>query len=155
MEITEADVGPEIYSLVQQAIAQRATIDNVVLSAADLIQNARQELTDGSLFLARLSQQVEAEMRRTRAEAINGMTFELACVMESIANKDLQFQLYAIREWNTSYANALANATDRRTVLPMYVQPTVWDDFMATNNNLLTLSRSGGFPFLKKLELHV
>lgn len=160
MEINEADVGPAIYSMLMLAIAQRVKgeskykvlIENANLTSRDLIQHAREEMVDGAVYLTELQDVVDKEIHRCRAEAAYGLIRELECVMESVKDREPQFQLYALQNWMMSFEVITADA---RRSFRMYVQPSVFEEWDRRGDNLLTLSRSRSFPFTQQLELHL
>lgn len=151
--------GQEIAGMLQLAMAQRTkglakygvSIEESNCTVEELVQHAREEMVDGAVYLGRLLHMHEAALRDARKEAVCNMLRELTGMIESVKDNALDFQLLAVKQFIDSYATA----TRCPVVMTMFVQPSEFEAFNQNGHNLLTLSRSGHFPFNQKVEVRL
>lgn len=119
-------------------------LEDMQLTTAELIEHAQQEMADGNVYLAALRDAHIRESKMAHAAGVTEVLTVVTATLESIQDKSADIQLAYLKD-------VLAHYKPFTNSHVLYVQPSQFVDWQATESNLLTLSRRRVFPFGQKV----
>lgn len=110
-------------------------VEDAPLSSAEWIKHAQEEAADFLVYSVRIAETIEEEKRQAVAEFIGRVNI----ILDDPNMRSFDLKIAALEELVDGYTPV--------TGLQMYAQQSQLQEFVSTEANLLTLSRSRAFPF--------
>jgi hypothetical protein len=145
--MTDEKTPPSIAASIDVMLAQRmkginkygVSIEDAGLAAGELLAHAREEAADTSVYLAQLAVAMREDQQRVWRESVALFNAHMAAVTHLRDDLALEYIRDQLAEMTATTAPP--------ECMVMYAQASAVEEWKRMGANLLSLSRSSGFPF--------